>query len=276
MNCERFRERIIELIDDRLEGPEADEARAHLRDCASCRRELSLLRETLLGLDALPPPAPSPRLRARVTALIEEEKRALRSAAAPGAQPAPMRSARRFRPVLLVQALAGCGLLAIGFLAGSRHALPPAASSPDPATQRELADLRRRVDSMGQLVSYSLAQQQRPTNDRLERILASAAAPRPGENVVDSFITSLAIDSSVNVRLNALEALYAYRDQEVVRTSVLVSLSRETSPLVQVAMIDFLAATRDRDAAPALQKLSANDAVDRNVREAARRALTQL
>jgi hypothetical protein len=179
----------------------------------------------------------------------------------------------------VLQTLAACGLVAIGFLAGTRHtpAPAPSAATADPATQRELADLRHRVDSMGQLVGYSiLQQQQRTTNERLEGVLTSAAVPQPGENVINGLITTLALDPSVNVRLNALEALYAHRDQDVVRTSILVSLPRESSPLVQVAMIDFLVATRDRDAAPALQRLSASDAVDRNVREAAQRALTQL
>ena len=276
MNCERFREHIIELIDDRLDEPAVADARVHLEGCASCRQEYFTLRETLLALDALPKPAPSPRLRSNISALIEVEKRSLRLTAASRAPRTPKRPARRFWPSLVVRILAGCGLITIGFLAGMRHARAPAAPIADPATQRELADLRQRVDSMGQLVSNSLVQQQRPTNDRLERVLASAVAPRPGEDVVGSLITSLALDPSVNVRLNALEALYTFRDQDVVRTSVLVSLPRETSPLVQVAMIDFLAATRERDAGPALQKLSANDTVDRNVREAAQRALTQL
>jgi hypothetical protein len=58
--------------------------------------------------------------------------------------------------------------------------------------------------------------------------------------------------------------------------AIRLSLPREQSPLVQLAMIDFLTAVRDRDAAPAFQKLSASPLADPSVRVAAERALTQL
>ena len=99
--------------------------------------------------------------------------------------------------------------------------------------------------------------------------------PAPTENAINNLIETLALDPSVNVRLTALEALYALADQAAVRAGVLVSLPRETSPLVQVAMIDFLAATRDREAAATLENLSTGDGADPDVRAAAQRALTE-
>ena len=159
--------------------------------------------------------------------------------------------------------------LAFGFLAGVRRAsfvAQPAADS----TARQLAELNSRVDSMGRLVSYTLLQQQKSSaNDRLEGELMSATLQRPTENVIDNLVSTLVLDPSVNCRLNAVEALYAHADSDVVRTAIRVSLPREQSPLVQLAMIDFLAAVRDRDAAPAFDKLSASALADPSVRAAA-------
>ncbi len=53
-------------------------------------------------------------------------------------------------------------------------------------------------------------------------------------------------------------------------------LPRETSPLVQVAMIDFVIASRDEGAAATLDALTRNPATDAVVREAARRGLVRL
>ena len=106
--------------------------------------------------------------------------------------------------------------------------------------------------------------------------LTSATLENPNDKVLNDLIGSLALDPSANVRLRALEALYPHADQEVVRAGVLASLPREQNPLVQVSMIDFLAAARDREAAPALEKISASDSADPSVRDAAKRALTQL
>ena len=58
--------------------------------------------------------------------------------------------------------------------------------------------------------------------------------------------------------------------------SVAASLPREPSPLVQVTMIDFLAASRDPAVSSTLEDVSRSQTYDKAVREAARRALAQL
>jgi hypothetical protein len=242
--------------------------RAHLDGCPGCRREFETLSRTLQALDRLPPDAPSHRLRARVMGDIETEKLTLRehadwatsirTAAAP-------RRLRRFAwaPVLL-QSLGACALIVLGFAFGERA-----------ATQRQLSELRVRVDTIGQLFEQSVLQKQ-TTGDRLETVLTAAATRKPDERVIDGLINSMAFDTSVNVRLNALNALYLHADQDVVRAGVLACLPREPNPLVQVAMIDFLVASRDREAAPELRKLVGDDKADVEVRESARRAIDQL
>lgn len=228
---------------------------------------------TLQQLDALPTPRPSPRLRQGVLAAIEREKRTLRAARAAAAAPRAPRAAG-WRPLL--QAAAAAGLLLLGFCLGQRSG-PERAGQANAALADKVAGLEKQVNSMGTLVGYTLLQQQQsPTNDRLRRVLASAAVTQPDDRVINDLIGSLALDPSTIVRLNALEALYPHSQQDVVRAGVLASLPREQNPIVQVAMIDFLVAAHDREAAPALEKLSASSGEDRGVREAARRALPQL
>ncbi len=274
MTCAQVREQLPALLDDRLAATAARDLRTHLAACPDCERELAALGQTLRALDTMPAPSPTPRLRARVYAAIAAEHHATRAAT----PTSPSRPAPRSRWFWLVQPLAAAALLVLGFTLGTRNApAPQAAPVADVATQRELADLRRKLDSMGQLVGYSLLQQQsRSSNERLRSVLTSANLAQPGDRVINDLIGTLALDPSANVRLNALEALYPHADREVVRVGVLTSLPREQSPLVQVSMIDFLVAARDREAGPALEKLSENEKIDRDVRAAAKRALTQL
>ncbi|QYM79515.1 zf-HC2 domain-containing protein [Horticoccus luteus] len=277
MNCTLARDHFPDLLDQRLAAPVAADVRAHLAHCPDCQREFAALNKTLAALDALPAPAPSPRLRTHFYALLEEEKNSAASVAA-----AARRASQRTRSTLLrwiFAPVAACGLLIVGFLAGTRYAppavIPAAAPAADPATARELADLRHRVDSMGQLVSYSLLQE-RSTPERLQGVLSSMAAAKADPQVLTQLIGALALDPSVNVRLTALDALYPHAGEDVVRAGVLASLPREQSPLVQVSMIDFLVAARDREAAGTLEQLTRDTAVDRSVREAAKRGLAQL
>jgi len=284
MNCVRIREQLPSLLDDRLATAAAREIRAHLAGCPECEQEFTTLSQTLRALDAMPAPSPTPRLRARVYAAIAAEQHALRSPAPATASPAP-KPAGRSLWFWLVQPLAAAALLVLGFTLGNRNIVAPAAQTApvnqpvpaDAATQRELADLRKKVDTMSQLVGYSLLQQQsRSSNERLRGVLTSASVEKPDDKTINDLIGALALDPSANVRLNALEALYPHANQEVVRAGVLTSLPREQSPLVQISMIDFLVAARDREATATLQKLSGNDQIDTNVRAAAKRALTQL
>jgi len=268
MNCQTCLDRMAELADSKLDEKTAALVRAHLDGCPGCRRELETLRRTLEALDTLPSAAPSQRLRARVMGDIETEKltqrgqadwaSSIRAAAVP-------RRPRRFGWVpFLLQALGACALVVLGFTLGERT-----------ATQRQLSELRVRVDTIGQLFEQSVLQK-RTTGDRLETVLTAAATRKPDDRVIDGLINTMAFDPSVNVRLNALNGLYQHADQDVVRAAVLACLPRELNPLVQIAMIDFLVALSDRDAAPELRKLVADDKADADVRESARRAIDQL
>lgn len=286
MNCQTARESFSDLLDARSNsanesGPRAatvTAARAHLANCPECQREFSSLSQTLAALDALPEPAASPKLRRDFYAMLEEEKHSAASILASA------RTQRRHHALWrwVLAPLGACALLTLGFLAGTRYGVAPATPPQvvaDAETKRQLQDLQakvNRMETMNQLVAASLQQQQRPANERLHTVLTSAAQENPTDRMINELIASLALDSSPNVRLRALEGLYPHADKEVVRVAVLMSLPRESNPLVQVAMIDFLASAREHDAKPALEKLMANDQVDENVRVAAKRALAQL
>lgn len=275
MNCTRAQERFAELLDDRLNESDTAEVRAHLASCPDCQRDFSSLAQTLAAVDRLPAPKSSPRLRANFYAMLEEEKNSAASIRA-----SVVRRQHAARVTLwrwILSPIAAVAIALGGFYYGSRHAAPVQTTVPadDAALRRELAELRTKVDSVGQLVGYSLLQQ-RSTSERLQTVLATLDEKNPNQKVLGNLIGALALDPSVNVRLSALDALYPHADQQLVRSGVLASLPREQNPLVQVAMIDFLVAARDRDATPELEKIARNESIDKAVRDAAKRGLAQL
>jgi hypothetical protein len=280
MNCQRIQESFAEHQAGTLAAAESAEVRAHLKTCLTCQREWSGLQEVLLKLERLPAEAPSPRLRANFHTMLDEFQREADA-------PSPFALARSrvdaffasllpARPALqaaftLALAIAG---LAIGARFLQPAPAPAVAAAPDPATQKELAELRSKVESMSQLVTYSL--QQQSANTRLQGVLAAVDQGETNEAVLARLLQTLAFDPSTNVRLSALEELYVHANLDPVRAGVLAALPRENSPLVQVAMIDFFAATRDRAAAPVLEDMLRSTTIDAAVREAAQRALVQL
>jgi len=278
MNCTRAQENFADLLDHRLSEADTAEVRAHLATCPDCQREYAALTQTLAALDNLPAPKPSPRLRANFYAMLEEEKNSAASA-----QAVVTRHRRTVRWLWFLSPIAACALAFGGFYAGTHYAPPaPAPSDDTAALKRELAEQRRqlaavqsKLNNVDQAVGY-VVNAQRSASDRLQGILATLDQKNPDQKLLANLISSLALDPSVNVRLSAIDALYPHAQEQIVRTGILASLPREQSPLVQVALIDFLVAARDRDAAPELEKLARNDTIDVAVRDAAKRAVAML
>ena len=282
MNCTRAREALSELLDARTSPAALPEVRAHLAACMECQREFETLHLTLTALDNLPAPAPSPRLRRDFHALLAAEKAAgTMSATAPGPRPRNRAGARWRR---LLYPLVGCALLALGFFTGQRTAEPPPAPAAERGLQQELAALREQMvqqrdqlAKMTTLVTYSLLQQQKhPANERLQQLLAQARQEEPSERTLDTLISALTLDPSVNIRLRAIEALYPHAERALVRAGVLAALPREQHPLVQLELIEFIALTQDRSAVPVLERMYADAGADQTVREAAQLALARL
>jgi hypothetical protein len=230
-------------------------------------------------LDALPATEePSPRLREQFYAMLETHQRDADSVS-------PFALARgsidRFFAALLpaqpaLQFAFALALLAGGLFAGARYFRPPViVPTVDNSAKQEIAALKAQMNDMGSLVAASLLQQ-KSTSERLSTVLATIDLKSPDRRVLTDIVGALALDPSVNVRLSAVEALTAHADQAVVRQGLLAALSRESAPLVQVAIIELLTSVRATDATPLFERLSRDETADKNVRESARRGLALL
>lgn len=284
MNCVRIQESFLDLEAGILPETETHLVRTHLQGCPTCQREWADLQDTLLKLDRFPVEAPSARLRIQFYAMLDTHLRGSTGGANPFSR-APGRIDRWIEAIWprrpIWQLSVALLLLTGGVVGGNRIAsavakpTQVASAAQLAATQNELAELRARVDSVNQLVSYSLSQQQ-PAHDRLQHVVATLGPGSKDEHTLAELLSTLAFDPSTNVRLSALESLYASADDATVRQGVRTAFPRETSPLVQVAMIDFLASVRDSEAVPVFQQIAHLPTADQTVRIAAQRAIAQL
>lgn len=280
MNCQRVQDSFIDYQDGTLAAADSAALRTHLASCPTCQREWSALQEITRKLDALPAAEePSPRLREQFYAMLETHQRD-----ADSVNPFALARDRidRFfaallpsRPVL--QFAFALALLAGGLLAGSRYfAKPTPTPAPvDVANKQEVEQLRQQVDDMGKLVAASLLQQ-KSTSERLQTVMATLDLKNPDRKVLSDLVGALALDPSVNVRLSVVEALAPRVNDKLVRAGLVSALSRESSPLVQVAMIELLTSARESEAAPLFDRLSRDETADKTVRDSARRGLAVL
>jgi hypothetical protein len=167
-----------------------------------------------------------------------------------------------------MQAAAAAALLVVGVGAGRLVSMPP-------QTDPEIALLRQELRDTRQMVTLSLLQQQ-SASERLKGVTWSSQIEQPGGEVVSALIETLRHDQNVNVRLASVDALRRFGGRAAVRGSVVDALSQQESPLVQMALIDFIVETQGPDAVMVLRRLADDMMLDMTVRARARRGLQQV
>lgn len=268
MNCDDVLNLLFDFEEGRLTPKQTDAVRQHLATCESCRREQIATRALHRVMSNDPAPTPGSGLRPAFYSWLETEKRA----ASTGPNDAGIHGRPWIRHVVFAVSglVAACVIFACGIFVGSRVASPDASPQPAASTQRELAALRHDVDSMGKVVAWSLLQQASAS----ERLKSIHTLQTDTENIqaVDELLAFLAYDTSSSVRLSAVEALSRHAGSPIVIRAIERTLPAESSPIVQLAMIDLLASTRDPSAAVSLERFSQNPSQVEVVRDAALQA----
>jgi hypothetical protein len=275
MKCERVAEMLPDYLQGSLGHDLDDQIEDHIEQCANCAQEVALWKELAL----LPIEQPSPALRTRFQAMLSAygEGRTEKPAVAKERHSTPSwLAANWLRPAAL--GLAGAlALLAIGFFAGrSSNTI-----NPQPAIQQaqqqtqQLAEVRDELTNMRQLVVLSMLQQQSAT-ERLQGVSFSTQDTHSDPQVLSALMHTLRYDSSVDVRLAALDALSRHGNQPQVRSGLLELLPTQKSPLVQVAMIDLFVEMHDTSALSQLQKFQTDPNLNPAVRERASWAIQKL
>jgi anti-sigma factor RsiW len=251
-----------------LEPKDAELAAAHLKTCPACQELLSLGE----NLARLPEEQPSPSLRERFQAMLEGYEEGRDDVPLVTRDSASFRgwSSRLWPHPILATATAALLLIALGFMAGRYLG-----SGETIHSQEELAAMQSELANMRQLVVLSMLQQD-SASQRLQGVSWSARQPKADPMILGALLHTLRYDSSVDVRLAALDALSRYGDQMQVRQGLTEALESQQSPLVQVELIDLFVDWRDGRALDQLRKIEQDRNVDPVVRERARQAIDQL
>ena len=162
--------------------------------------------------------------------------------------------------------------IAAGLLAGG-IALGRFQMRPGEAT--EVAQLKGQIEGLRQMVALSLLQQQSPSA-RMKGVTYSEQMSRPDREVVDALLFAVKSDSSVSVRLSAVDALQKFASDPQVVPGILDAIPGQESPLVQIALIDMLVQLDARSAGGTLAQLAKDTKLDEMVRQRAGWALQQL
>lgn len=275
MQCETVQTQLVSHLSGVLSEAEADEIRVHLDGCRVCRAEADSVAETWRLLGAIESPVPdSNRLRARFDAMVDGYEQ--------GRASAPAGIGRRFAGLLaprwhfhLARFAAAAALVASGIVIG-HYVVPPGESQRTPAQPSpEIVAMRGELHDLREMITLSLMQQQSASN-RLKGVSWSGQIDRPSNEVVAALLDTLMHDPNVNVRLATIDALERFASQDVVRRGTIQAVDHQMSPLVQIALIDFMVKVNERESIGTLRRLSEDPKVNAAVRARAAWGLQQL
>ena len=267
MKCEEIEELLPDYLRGKLNSDHAVRVQEHIAECSQCGEEVEIWKKLAL----LPDVPPGPSVRMRFQAMLESYQEGRWEKTSLASQRKKFLGLGDFMQWLRTPSLSAawaCVLLVAGFL-GGRYIDRGAATRDE-----QLAEMQKELHSTRTLVALSLLRQQSPS-ERLEGVSwTTRTAPDP--QVLDALQHTLRYDSSVDVRLAALDALSRYGNRPEVSRGLVDSLAGEQSPLVQVALIDILVELRDSRALEPLKRLQRNPDIDPTVRKRADWGIRQL
>ena len=246
------------------EAPHRDRIERHLQECATCAATYRDIAGTLALVGDLEVPERDDRYGLEMWQRIRHDL-------PPQEQPwfMGLMAWHRF-------ALVGAAAMVIvaAFVAGLYWPRPGAASQ-EALQASNLSEVRGELHQMREMLTLSLMQQQSAT-ERLRGVSGSAQIDQPGNEIVRALLDTLMHDSNVNVRLACVDALRRFSRQDQVRQGTIQALHESAFPLVQIALIDYMVETKDKDAVDALRQLSEDSMANEAVRGRAVWGLQQL
>jgi HEAT repeats len=275
MQCEEVRSQFADYVIDQMQEPVRSLVSEHLTVCETCRKEAEELKSLWKRLGSIPSAEPSPELESRFHIMLEAYKHGLNHAPARNWWSGVNAWMSRWWPSQpVLQFGFSLGLLILGVVIGRQlYSSSTVPNISPPST--EVAELRTELTQTRQMVALSLMQQQ-SASDRLRGVNWSYQLQQPGGEVLTALLDTLMHDPNVNVRLATVDALRQFGDRPVVRQGVIEAMTRQESPMVQIALIDLAVDLHEKESIPTLRQLTQDRKINETVRERAQKGLAQL
>ncbi|MFT6855372.1 MAG: hypothetical protein ACJA0X_001346 [Cyclobacteriaceae bacterium] len=151
----------------------------------------------------------------------------------------------------------GVGALAIGLIIGL-------ALSPNKEATK-VDQLASEVSDLKKMMVLSLIEKPQ-AQDRIRAVSMVSEVRKADASIVDVLIETMNKDKSLNVRLASIDALVQYGNDEEVRSALIKTIPRQSSPLVLVTLADALVQIQAKEAASEFQKMMDNKNVDPSIK----------
>lgn len=250
MNCEHAKERLTGWLNHQLSATEQKEIEQHLAECADCEQEFEADRQLwkLLGKVSATP-EPSGAMREGFYAMLDTFKETEARKSRNSWQYFAQKLQQLWTPQLALRVAYSACLLSIGLFAGYWLHRPQ---------EVKMEALTAEVQEMRQMMMLSMIDNPSAT-ERLKAVSYTKEINEVDDKVLKALFTTLNNDPNINVRLVTLEALAELAHDPQVREGLVLSLSQQESPLVQVALADVMVKLQEKRSIKAFRQMLRRD-----------------
>lgn len=201
-------------------------------------RELEKLHEDLGSISA---PAPGKEMSSKFYVMLEKEKQSVKEPWLKMVQ----NQIQQFIAELTMPRLAyGLVLLVIGGFIGSQLN----------SSDSEIDQLSQQVQDMREMMMVNMLEGASAA-DRLKAVTISSEMTSVDSEAIHALLFTLNNDPSVNVRVQAIEALKRWGGNERVRQGLVKAIAKQQSPIVIVELADAMLELELRNSAPEFRRL---------------------
>ncbi len=238
-------EQLLAYVNGNLDGASARIVEDHLALCAECRMELESFKMLWDDLGRSTAGLPARELERDFHTMLRAYEEGVRRTG-----PVRLRGDRLFDRLRTIHpaiqfGVAAC-LLLIGLASG--YALKA-----NVGNSRDIAQLHEEVRGLSNLLTVSLLKQE-SASDRLKGVSWGNKLVDHDPEIEAALVNTMKHDRNVNVRLAALDALTKDLGSPSIRSEIIRAFPEQTSPLVQIALVDVLSQINDRESQTVLRQ----------------------
>jgi predicted anti-sigma-YlaC factor YlaD len=228
----------------------------HLTGCPGCQLEMAQMQQVYGQMAALPAPEPDAQLmQAQFYDMLNEYKQATVSTESSWFARLKEYMQAHWQPSYALQLAMGLLLLLIGWAGGYLFQHRKSDDS------QQISQLATEVQHLREAMLLTMLEQPSAT-DRLKAVNYTDELDQVDDKVIKALLQTLNNDPNVNVRLMTVEALHKLAVKPRVREGLIQSITRQESPLVQIALADVMVSLQEKKSVDAFKELLKNKDID--------------
>ena len=239
MNCTNIESKLIDYIDGSLTVKEANDVQNHIETCVSCKKSFDETNSLLTAFSNEPVAQPTSNLKASFQEMLANEKKSQTKVIA-------LQPAKQHRYKSMLQIAASVAILFTGYLIGGYQE--------SQNSQQEIAVYQNEQKQLKENMMLAMIDNASPSK-RIKAVNYTEAFTTPDTKILEALIDRMQNDSNSNVRLSAAEALSKFTDSELVRTSLIETLTIEKNPSIQIEVIQILVQIQEKRALDPMRKI---------------------